>query len=54
MKGKHILVVEDEEPIRRMTRFSLERAGVEVSEAELLGLWRDAVRDGAEPAPKAW
>ncbi|HYW77777.1 MAG TPA: phosphate regulon transcriptional regulator PhoB [Gammaproteobacteria bacterium] len=34
MKGKHILVVEDEEPIRRMTRFSLERAGFEVSEAE--------------------
>jgi len=34
MKGKHILVVEDEEPIRRMMRFSLERAGFEVSEAE--------------------
>lgn len=33
MKGKHILVVEDEEPIRRMTRFSLERAGFRVSEA---------------------
>ncbi|MGH8427073.1 MAG: phosphate regulon transcriptional regulator PhoB [Gammaproteobacteria bacterium] len=34
MDDKRILVVEDEEPIRRMMRFSLERAGFRVSEAE--------------------
>ncbi len=34
MDGKRILVVEDEEPIRRMMRFSLERAGFAVAEAE--------------------
>ncbi|MGH2345329.1 MAG: phosphate regulon transcriptional regulator PhoB [Chloroflexota bacterium] len=34
MEDKRILVVEDEEPIRRMMRFSLERAGFRVSEAE--------------------
>lgn len=34
MDGKSILIVEDEEPIRRMMRFSLERAGFEVREAQ--------------------
>lgn len=34
MDGKRILIVEDEEPIRRMMRFSLERAGFQVDEAE--------------------
>lgn len=33
MEDKHVLVVEDEEPIRQMLRFSLERAGFSVSEA---------------------
>ncbi|HET8552593.1 MAG TPA: phosphate regulon transcriptional regulator PhoB [Gammaproteobacteria bacterium] len=33
MQDKHILVVEDEEPIRRMIRFSLERAKFRVSDA---------------------
>lgn len=33
MQDKHILVIEDEEPIRRMMRFSLERAGLRVSDA---------------------
>lgn len=32
MQGKHLLIVEDEEPIRHMMRFSLERAGFQVSE----------------------
>ncbi len=32
MDGKHLLIVEDEEPIRQMMRFSLERAGFQVSE----------------------
>ncbi|MGH8224919.1 MAG: phosphate regulon transcriptional regulator PhoB [Gammaproteobacteria bacterium] len=34
MDGKRILIVEDEEPIRRMMRFSLERVGFDVVEAE--------------------
>ena len=34
MKGKHILVVEDERPIREMIAFGLRRAGFEVREAE--------------------
>ncbi|MGA7965997.1 MAG: phosphate regulon transcriptional regulator PhoB [Gammaproteobacteria bacterium] len=33
MEDKRILVVEDEEPIRQMMRFSLERAGFRVGEA---------------------
>ncbi len=32
MDGKHLLIVEDEEPIRQMMSFSLERAGFQVSE----------------------
>ena len=34
MEDKRILIVEDEEPIRQMMRFSLERAGFQVDEAE--------------------
>ena len=34
MSAKHILVVEDERPIREMIAFGLKRAGFEVSEAE--------------------
>ncbi|MBB86848.1 MAG: phosphate regulon transcriptional regulator PhoB [Abyssibacter sp.] len=33
MQGKHILVVEDEAPIRDMVRFALERKGLTVTEA---------------------
>lgn len=33
MQGKHILVVEDEAPIRDMVRFALERKGLSVAEA---------------------
>jgi two-component system phosphate regulon response regulator PhoB len=33
MSGKHILIIEDERPIREMIAFSLRRAGFEVSEA---------------------
>jgi two-component system, OmpR family, phosphate regulon response regulator PhoB len=34
MTGKHILIVEDEKPIRDMIAFSLRRAGFTISEAE--------------------
>ena len=34
MAGKHILIVEDEKPIRDMIAFGLRRAGYEVAEAE--------------------
>lgn len=33
MQNKHVLIVEDEIPIRDMLRFALERAGIRVSEA---------------------
>ncbi|WP_348673556.1 phosphate regulon transcriptional regulator PhoB [uncultured Abyssibacter sp.] len=33
MQGKHILIVEDEAPIRDMVRFALERKGLTVTEA---------------------
>ena len=33
MSGRHILIIEDERPIREMIAFSLRRAGFEVSEA---------------------
>ena len=34
MRGKTILVVEDEKPIRDLLRFSLEREGFQVDAAE--------------------
>ena len=34
MTPKHILIVEDERPIREMIAFGLKRAGFEVREAE--------------------
>jgi two-component system phosphate regulon response regulator PhoB len=45
MEGKHLLVVEDEEPIRQMMRFSLERAGFHVSEVENARAARLAITD---------
>jgi len=48
MEDKRILVVEDEEPIRQMMRFSLERAGFQVDES---GDAREARLAIAEQAP---
>ncbi len=45
MDNKRILIVEDEAPIRQMMRFSLERAGFAVSEAEDAVSARVAVAD---------
>ena len=45
MEGKHLLIVEDEEPIRQMMRFSLERAGFQVSEVENARAARLAITD---------
>ena len=45
MESKHILIVEDEAPIRQMVRFSLERAGFVVSEAEDAATARVAIAD---------
>lgn len=47
MDNKRILIVEDEAPIRQMMRFSLERAGFSVSEAEDAAAARMAVADMA-------
>jgi two-component system phosphate regulon response regulator PhoB len=45
MAGKHILVVEDEKPIRDMIAFGLRRAGYEVSEAEDCSQARQRIAD---------
>ena len=45
MESKRILIVEDEAPIRQMVRFSLERAGFLVSEAEDAASARVAIAD---------
>lgn len=45
MDGKSILIIEDEEPIRRMMRFSLERAGFQIREAEDARAGRLAIAD---------
>lgn len=45
MESKRILIVEDEAPIRQMVRFSLERAGFVVSEAEDAASARVAIAD---------
>lgn len=48
MEDKRILIVEDEKPIRQMLRFSLERAGFKVDEAEDARAARLAIA-GQEP-----
>ena len=45
MTAKHILVVEDERPIREMIAFALKRAGFEVGEAEDSRSARSALAD---------
>ena len=45
MTAKHILVVEDERPIREMIAFGLKRAGFEVREAEDSRSARSAIAD---------
>jgi len=45
MTGRHILVVEDEKPIRDMIAFGLRRAGFEVFEAEDATAARGAIAD---------
>src|SRR5258708_39757339 len=45
MTPKHILIVEDERPIREMIAFGLKRAGFEVREAEDSRAARSAVAD---------
>jgi two-component system phosphate regulon response regulator PhoB len=45
MTGRHILVVEDEKPIRDMIAFGLRRAGFEVLEAEDATAARGAIAD---------
>lgn len=45
MEDKHILVVEDEDPIREMLRFNLEREGFRVSEAASAQAARLAIAD---------
>ncbi|MDA3921659.1 MAG: phosphate regulon transcriptional regulator PhoB [Salinisphaera sp.] len=45
MQNKHVLIVEDEAPIRDMLRFALERASFSVSEAEDAQTARLAVAD---------
>jgi two-component system phosphate regulon response regulator PhoB len=45
MQDKHILVVEDEEPIRRMMRFSLERVDFRVSDAADAAVARVAIAE---------
>lgn len=45
MTGKHILIVEDEKPIRDMIAFGLRRAGFEVNEAEDCASARSRIAD---------
>ena len=45
MTGKHILIVEDEKPIRDMIAFGLRRAGFSISEAEDSGAARARIAD---------
>src|SRR5258706_15367593 len=45
MTPKHILIVEDERPIREMIAFGLKRAGFEVREAEDSRTARSALAD---------
>src|SRR5258708_37402440 len=45
MTPKHILIVEDERPIREMIAFGLKRAGFEVREAEDSRAARSALAD---------
>jgi two-component system phosphate regulon response regulator PhoB len=45
MTGKHILIVEDEKPIRDMIAFSLRRSGFTISEAEHAGEARARIAD---------
>ena len=45
MTGKHILIVEDEKPIRDMIAFGLRRAGFDVREAENCSIARARIAD---------